>query len=626
MKNYLVEENSPYLLQHAHQAIHWQKWSDSVFTEASKHNKLVFLSIGYSTCHWCHVMSHESFDDLEVAEFLNRYFVSVKVDREEHLNVDATYMSYLQLTTGRGGWPMSLWLTPSGEAIFGGTYFPKDDKEGQVGFINLCRQIQGMWQEDENRILSGSSKVFKEMRSRTSEQAFSINRDSNKIKISEVVSLLLEQVEKSFDPENGGFGESPKFPRPVILECLLTVYKFSSNSVEKELLRKWITVTLDKMQAGGIFDQLDGGFHRYSVDAEWKVPHFEKMLYDQAQLIFVYSSAFKLLGYDADEVIQKTLSYIKSTLESKDGGYYAGEDADSENVYGQKLEGAYWTWGVEEIYEVIKSPRDAAIFSAYYGVEQEGNVEEYYDPHRELKGKNVLYHSQCVTQLMTQFDMQAEEINEVLRKSETLLIEKRKERVAPHKDKKVITAWNAYLLKMFVFLAKETSEQKYFKLAEELIETLYKNLWDGEVLYRSCVDGHRGVSAFAQDYLSLLEALLLYHRVDRQEKIARWINTLADACYSHFWDELREAFVVKLVISGEEVFSMVEDYDGAEPSSLALSLSVYSKLVTDFPKVIYTQVLNSLMNTAKNTVLKQPFHSPRVIKELIEIEALERGK
>jgi len=373
MSNSLAGETSPYLLQHADNPIHWQPWDDEVFTRAQSENKLIFLSVGYSTCHWCHVMAHESFEDDEVADLLNQHFICIKVDREERPDVDAVYMGYLQLTTGHGGWPMSVWLTPDAKPILGGTYFPKEDKEGRVGFINVCNQLVHLWEDDSERTIKGASAALVEMQRRASTWDSSSSED---------VAVLLEkyvhQAESGFDHEWGGFGGSPKFPRPVVLDALYYCQRELQDIESKRKCTEMITYTLQKMAEGGMHDQLGGGFHRYSVDSKWHVPHFEKMLYDQAQLMMTYAT-----------------------------------------VYG--------------------------VLCLTYGVEHHGNVDPASDPHGDLRGVNVLFQGKSVAEVSEMLGKEESEIKDYLVEGNQRLLGYRSKRALPHKDEKLVAAWNGYL-------------------------------------------------------------------------------------------------------------------------------------------------------------------------------------
>ena len=616
MVNRLSRETSPYLLQHAEQPIHWQAWSDEVFERAQRENKLVFLSVGYSTCHWCHVMAHETFDDEGVADILNQNYISVKVDREERLDVDATFMSYLQLTTGHGGWPMSLWLTPNGKAIVGGTYFPKEDAEGRLGFKNICLQILELWKSEPERALGGADQVFEEMQRRANHLDVPVKPSAaDENNLSETIELFAGQ----FDRENGGFSHAPKFPRPVVLDYLGYLLRSDKALESKEVqpLERMYQFTLLKMVEGGMYDHLAGGFHRYSVDAHWQVPHFEKMLYDQAQLLFTYAEAFFENQFTSFSPVEATLEYLESVLISEGGGYFSGEDADSVDSDGKKKEGAYWVWTSEEVYQVIKAPRDAAIISCYLGVQHGGNVDPALDPHGELLGKNVLSKAASMQELSTQFDLPLEQISEILKVGKAALKAVRDTRPLPHKDDKIIAAWNAYLLKAFSFIALKTQEDKWKDLARKLKDSIIELLWDGQQLYRSSREGKRSVAAFAQDYLALIDALLFYRSIDSDAAIDRLIFTLLDTLERDFWDPQNAAFKLSLSIQNKEVFSMVEDYDGAEVSSLSLALSVYSRLVTLHPESPCEKQLNLLVEKAKSLSSGNAFMSPAVVKELL---------
>ena len=377
--NQLIHEKSPYLRQHADNPVQWLPWGDAAFAKARMEDKPIFLSIGYSTCHWCHVMAHESFEDRATAEVLNRYFVPIKLDREERPDVDRIYMLFVQATTGSGGWPMSVWLTPDLKPFFGGTYFPPFSKYGRPGFRDILHHLAQAWTEDREKIKESSLSVTEHLQSLSKSEA------GGEVLNLELFKLGFAQLERSFDERYGGFGTAPKFPRPVSLNYLLRYYTLEKNPANQAEALTMITATLRAMARGGMHDQLGGGFHRYSVDESWFVPHFEKMLYDQAQLATAYLEAFQVTG-DAEfaGVVRDILEYVLRDMTDAGGAFYSAEDADSadpEDPLAHR-EGAFYVWRKSEIDQLL-GPAAASV-SSYFGVSSDGNVEN--DPHGEFTG------------------------------------------------------------------------------------------------------------------------------------------------------------------------------------------------------------------------------------------------
>ncbi len=374
--NRLGKEKSPYLLQHAHNPVDWYPWGEEAFAKARQEDKPVFLSVGYSTCHWCHVMEHESFENARIAELLNREFVSIKVDREERPDVDRIYMLFVQAATGSGGWPMTVFLTPERKPFFGGTYFPPDNRYGRPGFGALLQSLAQAWRQDRAKVEESGTRVIEQLR----EYGVANDHDARAVPGGGVQEVAFGQFQRAFDPRHGGFGGAPKFPRPSVLNFLLRYFAASKDEDALEM----VLVTLREMARGGMNDQLGGGFHRYSVDDHWFVPHFEKMLYDQAQLAVSYLEAFQITGErEFAEVARSVFEYVLRDLGHPEGGFYSAEDADSAADAAEpekKSEGAFYLWSHEELVEAL-GEHAAAIFSRRFGVQERGNVEE--DPHGE---------------------------------------------------------------------------------------------------------------------------------------------------------------------------------------------------------------------------------------------------
>src|SRR6184192_441462 len=415
--NRLAHQKSPYLLQHAHNPVDWYPWGEEAFVKARRENKPIFLSVGYSTCHWCHVMAHESFESEEVAAIMNRDFVNIKVDREERPDVDRVYMTFVQATTGGGGWPMSVWLTPDLKPFIGGTYFPPEDRYGQPGFKKVLERVATAWKENHDKIVEQGGQIVAALR-----ESQSVGTGEGKIDAS-ILEAAYKHLDRSYDPKEGGFGNAPKFPRPVTLNFLSRFYARDPKSDSGKQALEMALFTLRKMAAGGMHDHIGGGFHRYSVDRYWHVPHFEKMLYDQAQLAVVYLDAFQIAHDPQMEAVARDiLDYVARDMTSKEGGFFSAEDADSPVVAGvgdpghsQNAEGAFYVWTKKEIDDALGDA--AEIFDFHYGVQAHGNAPEGSDPHDEFRGKNILIERHTVAETAERFKKSEQEIRDSLAKS-----------------------------------------------------------------------------------------------------------------------------------------------------------------------------------------------------------------
>ncbi|MBU6327939.1 MAG: thioredoxin domain-containing protein, partial [Verrucomicrobia bacterium] len=483
MPNALANESSPYLLQHANNPVDWLPWSDDAFARAARENKPVFLSIGYSTCHWCHVMEHESFENKSTAALMNEFFINIKVDREEMPDIDAAYMAFVQASTGQGGWPMSLWLTPAAEPILGGTYFPPEDRHGRAGFPRICREVARLWRENPRNMCDNASRMLGQLQAEAA-----LPPESTRLEDEQVVTRFVQLCESQFDAGFGGFGYAPKFPRPSVLRTLMQVLDHPGLGHEGSR-KAWEMVerTLAAMIRGGIHDQLGGGFHRYSVDRRWHIPHYEKMLYDQAQIADACFDAWQISGkMFYKETAEGIFRYLLGTMLDPGGAFHSAEDADSlpNESSVTKREGAFWTWTAEEISSLL-DPRSALIFSLAYGVEAAGNAAPESDPHQELLGQNTLFRAITEQDLAEKFATSPEDIRTTLSSAAKILLEERTKRPAPHRDDKIIAAWNGLAISSLVRGARILDRPDLAEAASAAMAFIKKNLWDGEVLSRS---------------------------------------------------------------------------------------------------------------------------------------------
>ena len=552
MANRLSTQKSPYLLQHKDNPVDWHPWDVEAFSKAKLLNKPVFLSIGYSTCHWCHVMAHESFENPQIASQMNEQFINIKVDREERPDVDRLYMAFVQATTGGGGWPMSVWLTPDGKPFVGGTYFPPVGRFGRAGFPSVLQQISDLWNADPERIENEGDRVIAALR-----EASTHGEGGAKLDAISMMSRATGQFADTYDANLGGFGGAPKFPRPSVLN-----YLFRSG-ITSRLGRSDHTMalqTLRKMAAGGIRDHLGGGFHRYSVDEFWHVPHFEKMLYDQAQLTVSYTEAWQVTRLPYFETIARdTLEYVAREMTHRDGGFFSAEDADSLLAHGspEHAEGAFYVWTQDEIMEVLgeKAGRE---FSLRYGVEPAGNSPAHSDPQGEFRGKNILIDREGA-------DAKA------LADSRAKLFERRATRPRPHLDDKILTAWNGLMISAFAKAGAAFGDKALVVAAVRAAEFIKTRLTRDGHLLRSWREGASDIPGFAEDYAFLIQALLDLYTATFDTGWISWAIELQKIQDELFWDEAHGSYFGSAGGDPLVPVRMKDDYDGAEPSANAIS-------------------------------------------------------
>lgn len=571
--NRLAHEKSPYLLQHAHNPVDWYPWGQGAFAKAREENKPIFLSVGYSTCHWCHVMAHESFENEEVAAIMNREFVNIKVDREERPDVDRVYMTFVQATTGSGGWPMSVWLTPDLKPFVGGTYFPPEERYGQPAFKKVLERIATAWKEDHDKIVEQGRKIVEALR-----ESQSAAPGEGKIDES-IANAAYRQIDRSYDPKEGGFGNAPKFPRPVTLNFLTRFYARDPKSDSGNHVLDMSLFTLRKMAAGGMHDHIGGGFHRYSVDRYWHVPHFEKMLYDQAQLAIAYLDAFQITkDKQYESVARDILDYVARDMTSKEGGFFSAEDADSPVVAGigdpghsKTAEGAFYVWTQKEIDDALGD--SAEIFDFHYGVQSHGNAPEGSDPHDEFRGKNILIERHAIAETAQHFKKSEEEITKVLRESREKLFAIRAQRPRPHLDDKIISAWNGLMISAYARAAQVSDEPRYLEIATRSANFVRTKLYDpsGNILYRSYREGRSNIEGFADDYAMVIQGLLDLYEASFDVECLKFAIQLQEIQDRLFFDEKNGGYFSS---SGrdESVFvRMKDDNDGAEPAASSIA-------------------------------------------------------
>ncbi|HLG95465.1 MAG TPA: thioredoxin domain-containing protein [Bryobacteraceae bacterium] len=555
MTNRLISEKSPYLQQHAHNPVDWYPWGEEAFAKARAENKPIFLSVGYSTCHWCHVMERESFENDAIAALLNRFFVPIKVDREERPDIDRIYMTYIQAATGSGGWPMSVFLTPDLQPFFGGTYFAPDTRYGRPGFGMLLERIAQTWDNERDRVIESSREAVSQL------ERYTAGPPSSGTPEGTALDAAFQYFRRTFDSEHGGFGDAPKFPRPVVFDFLLRYYVRTHRQEALDMTLE----TLRAMADGGMHDQLGGGFHRYSVDERWLVPHFEKMLYDQAQLAVSFLEAFQITHDDFyATVARSTLDYVLRDMTHPEGGFYSAEDADSvvDPAHPEvKGEGAFYIWTAAELQEVL-GPVLYGPFAKYYGVEDNGNVDQ--DPHGEFTGKNILY-------VREQPDPY---IAAQLQEAKAKLLEIRSQRIRPHLDDKILTAWNGLMISAFAKAAQVLDEPRYLAAAQRAAQFILSRLYDAgsTALHRRYREGEAAIPGFLDDYAFFIAALLDLYEADFDPRRIELALALTAKMQQQFEDAGQGGFFSTAEGDASLVLRLKDDYDGAEPSGNSIAL------------------------------------------------------
>src|ERR1700736_957672 len=567
--NRLSQEKSPYLLQHAHNPVDWRPWGKEAFEEARKQNKPIFLSIGYSTCHWCHVMERESFENEAIAAILNENYICIKVDREERPDVDRIYMTYVQATTGGGGWPMSVWLTPDLKPFVGGTYFPPEDRYGQPGFKKVLERIATAWKQDHAKIAESGSKIveaLRESQSSAADAAAKIDKD--------VFEKAYQQLDRSFDPRDGGFGTAPKFPRPVALNFLTRFYARDPKSESGKHALEMDLLTLRKMAAGGMHDHLGGGFHRYSVDRYWHVPHFEKMLYDQAQLASAYLDAFQITqDRQYADVARDILDYVARDMTSKDGGFFSAEDADSlfEQGKPEHGEGAFYVWTEKQIDAALGD--DSALFKFHYGVQAHGNAPEGSDPQDEFRGKNILIERRAVAETAKHFKKTEDEVRQSLGRDREKLLSIRNKRPRPHLDDKIIAAWNGLMISAYARAAQVLDEPRYLESSARAVKFLRANLYEkkDKLLFRNYRESRSQIEGFADDYAFVIQGLLDLYEASFDVEWLKFAIQLQETQDRLFFDEKNGGYFSTSGKDKSVVLRIKDDNDSAEPAASSIA-------------------------------------------------------
>jgi uncharacterized protein YyaL (SSP411 family) len=600
--NRLGAERSPYLRQHADNPVDWFPWGPEAFAKARDEAKPIFLSIGYSTCHWCHVMAHESFESPETAALLNEYFVPVKVDREERPDVDRVYMAYVQGLHGHGGWPLSAWLTPELKPFYGGTYFPPGDRGGRAGFPGILRAIARGWREERPRLLAEGERAVAALHRAEAAPAEQAD-DDGMAAAGDAFEGAFQYFHEAFDAARGGFGGAPKFPRAGNLAFLFRCAAVQGVASEAGAAAvRMAAQTLRQMARGGIHDQVGGGFHRYAVDADWFVPHFEKMLYDQAQIALNALEAWQATGDERHAWLARDiLDYALRDLADPRGGFYSAEDADSKPApsaglespagasakEGESIEGAFYVWTDFEI-EAALAPEDAALVIAHFGVTVDGNVPAERDPRGEFSGRNILAQVRPLAETARMLGLDPPAANDRLQASLERLRAARGGRPRPHRDEKIIAAWNGLMISALARAAVVPAEAladrraAYLAAAERAAQFLRSDLADPArgVLYRAGREG--GIEGFAEDYAFCIQGLLDLYEAGFDLGWLQWAERLQAKMDELFWDEAAGGYFNSAAGAADIVARLKEDYDGAEPAPSSVAASNLLRLAAIF--------------------------------------------
>jgi uncharacterized protein YyaL (SSP411 family) len=579
-ENKLGHESSPYLLQHAKNPVHWHAWNEEALGRAKKENKPIFLSVGYSSCHWCHVMAHESFEDEEIAKIMNENFVNIKVDREERPDLDDIYQKACQMTTGQGGWPLSVFLTPDQRPFYVGTYFPALDSYGRPGFGSLCRQLAQSWKEKPKDIEKAADNFMQNLGKLQQHQAPS---KIDKSILDEAAINLLQIADTTY----GGFGQAPKFPNASNLSFMFRYSKLSGISK----FQKFALLTLKKMAKGGIFDQIGGGFHRYSTDARWLVPHFEKMLYDNALLPIVYSEAYQITKDPFFEnVVKKTLDYVIREMTSSDGTFFSAQDADTNGEEGQTF-----VWKKQEIEKILG--KDSEIFCIYYDVTDGGNFE----------GNTILANNINASSLGFKFGKSEPEIENLISKCSKKLLEIRNKREQPGKDDKIITSWNGLMVSAFLSGYRITDNSKYLDAAKQSIDFFESNFEKNHILHRTFKNAEPKLNGYLDDYAYMANASVDMFENTSQPKYLLFATNLANYLITHFWDDSTNGFFFTSDDHEKLIMRPKNNYDLSMPSGNSVAAYVLLKLYHITQNKQFLEIAKKIIESQAISAAENPF-------------------
>jgi hypothetical protein len=579
--NRLIRESSPYLRQHAHNPVDWYPWGPDALERARRENKPILLSIGYSACHWCHVMERESFEDEATARVMNEHFVNIKVDREERPDLDHIYMTAVQALTGRGGWPLTVFLTPAGEPFYGGTYFPPEDRHGMPGFRRVLHAIAQAYREKPAEVQRSAAQLLAALHAEQGLRGAALPDAT-------LVLDAADAIARAYDPRDGGFGPAPKFPNPPALELFLRAYRQSGESRFLEM----VTHTLTRMARGGIYDQLGGGFHRYSVDAHWLVPHFEKMLYDNAQLVPLYLAAYQLTGDLAFATIaRETLDYLLREMRDPAGGFYSTQDADSEGE-----EGKFFLWDRAEVQEIL-GEETAEIVCRYWDISDAGNFEH----------RNILHVTLDVAQLGALFKRDVGELRLLLGEARAKLFAVRARRVKPARDEKILTAWNGLAISAFAKAAELFDEEADRRAALDAVAFVQTHLQRGDRLLSTYAEGSGRLNAHLDDYAFFVAALLDVFETFQDPSHLEQAILLAEAMLRHFWDAEHGGFFFTSDDHEALIVRSKPSFDGSIPAGNAVAVRNLLRLHCYTGNAVYLDRAEATLRLFAEPMRQQPF-------------------
>ena len=582
MPNHLSHENSPYLLQHQNNPVDWYPWSDAALKKARQENKPIFLSIGYAACHWCHVMEAESFEDPETASILNAYFINIKVDREERPDLDSLFMNAVVAITGQGGWPMSVFLTPDGKPFYGGTYFPPVRRYNMPAFRDVLVSVSKAWNEEREKILSASEELLETLQRNTQIESQTTIEDLDK----EIIKNAVLRLEQNYDWENGGWGAAPKFPQPMAILFLL------SQAAEGNKTALEITVhALKNMAKGGMYDVIGGGFSRYSTDNSWLVPHFEKMLYDNALLARAYLHTFLLTGDHTYRILcEETIDFVLREMTAPEGGFLSSLDADSEGE-----EGKYYLWSMEEIEDVLENLDHQRIFIAAYQLTPTGNFE----------GRIVLQRQKHDDELARQFNLDPGQVQMILNQCRHKLFIRRNQRIRPAMDDKVLLSWNAFFLHTLAEAARYLNRDDYLNAAKKNANFLMQSLYLNDSLYRSWRNGKAQHKAYLEDYASLILGLVSLYQSCHQPRFIQKAFDYTNAMIQNFYDEKNGFYDSR--IDHEQLFMRPKDIqDNATPSGTSLAVQALLHMAGFYDVGDWRSIAETILGTNQTTIVRYP--------------------
>ncbi|HYE65822.1 MAG TPA: thioredoxin domain-containing protein [Pyrinomonadaceae bacterium] len=589
--NRLANETSPYLLQHAHNPVDWYPWGPEAFERARRENKPIHLSIGYSACHWCHVLAHESFENEDTAQLLNENFINIKVDREERPDLDQIYMNAVQMMTGHGGWPMTVFLTPEGVPFYGGTYFPPEDRYNMPGFPRVLKGVAEAYRARPDDVTQTAAAMLGELR------RMGIARESNEMLSVDLLNSAYQGIARNYDKVYGGFGRAPKFPPSMSLEFLLRTYQRTGRVEALEMVEHTCRI----MAEGGMYDQLGGGFHRYSTDEKWLVPHFEKMLYDNALLSRLYLHLYQVTGNDFyRRIAEETLDYVIREMTDQSGGFYSAQDADSEGH-----EGKFFVWTVDEVKEFL-GDEDGALFCAYYDVTKAGNFE----------GKNILHVRRSVADAAKELKVSVERLTEALRRGRLELFKARERRVKPGRDEKVLTAWNGLMLASFAEAAAILEHPRYAEVAVKNARFLLDNLRRNGLLLRTYKDGQAKLNGYLEDYAFLTDGLIALYEATGELKWIEEARAITDRMIEEFWDEEEGGFFFTGKSHEELIVRTKDFFDNATPAGNSVAAEVLLRLGVLVGNEDYSRKAITILRLLSETIQRYPSAFGRLLGAL----------